>query len=210
VGYECERLRTQADDFYTDHAIKDKEDRVAALNDKIVTLPQRIVDAQNAYVTARADAIEENVDKIRVRQQEIGLLERLRTLGALTKENSDVHHAVWALSIFLVLVDSLPVLLKVWSGTTPYDRRVAGQLRLQEGIDRDGNQTESHRNSADQIVKRHQIAADSTAQRHKIDNEAEPTGRQLNMEQEKRIAARVTQLLGRDPASGAAGSTAEA
>jgi len=59
---------------------------------------------------------------------EIGLVERFNALNHLMTDSSVVAAAAWLLRFFFILIDCLPVLVKLASGATPYDRLVAGEL----------------------------------------------------------------------------------
>jgi len=55
-------------------------------------------------------------------------LDEERGLSALSSRNLFVRSAVWLVRLLLVLVDCLPVLAKMLSGTTTYDRLISHQL----------------------------------------------------------------------------------
>jgi hypothetical protein len=194
VGLECDRLRTQADDFYTDHKIKENQDQLAQLTASTAALPGRIAAAQTSFTAARDALIQQRLDEVRVAQQEIGLLERIRTLGQLAVENPHVRNAQGGLRLFLVLVDCLPVLLKFMTGFTAYDRRVAARVRVQERADQMANQTQSLANASAERANRLRIHAALAAVRR--GHATEPSaGAQPGAELEHLIATRTAQLL---------------
>ncbi|MDQ1743908.1 MAG: hypothetical protein QOE23_2247 [Pseudonocardiales bacterium] len=196
VGYECRRLRNQADTFYADHSIKKNQDELTRLNRDISSFPRRITAAQSRFTTVRDALIESKRKELIAGQKEIGLLERVRALGHLAAEDPHVRNAQWGLRVFLVLVDSLPVLLKYLSGVTPYDRRAAARIETQQRAGRNSDQTELLQNAAQEEAKRQQIRAVAAQQRqHPVGPAA---GSAPDLELERAIAARAAQLLRRD------------
>lgn len=55
----------------------------------------------------------------------IGLIERLEAIDSLSSSSAAVSVSAWLVRIFFVLIDCLPVLVKVSSGRTPYDEQAA-------------------------------------------------------------------------------------
>ena len=197
-GPACKDLRSQADDFYRDRSIQGNNELLGRINQQIKDRIETLANAQAAYTEKRGEVIETEVQKVRDRHQEIGLLERFRTLDELVSENGYVHTAQWGLRVFFIFVDALPVLLKVLGGTTAYDRLAAARVRVQEDNDRRANLTSSQRNSQAQDTERRRITADAAAQRRKIDDTALLAHSHASGERERRIDARVAQLLGEE------------
>lgn len=135
-GVNCKRLRDEADKYRADHNIDENGAKLKELDDQITALNTRLGDARNTYAKSVKDAIDEDLAEVRKRQGRVGLLERFRTLDELVSENGYVHITLWAIRIFFILVDALPVTLKVLSGNTSYDRIIAERLGRQERVEK--------------------------------------------------------------------------
>jgi hypothetical protein len=135
-GINCRRLRTEADQYRSDHHIDENGAKLKDLEDQINTLNTRLGDARNNYAAAVNTAIEKDLAEVKGRQGKVGLLERFRTLDELVSENGYVRVTQWAIRIFFILVDALPVILKVLTGTTSYDRIIDERLGRQERVEK--------------------------------------------------------------------------
>jgi hypothetical protein len=132
VGVNCKRLRGKADQFRTDNQIEDNGKKLVALNEKVKDLGDQIGVAQDRYGDEIKTAIDKDLALVAARQQKVGLLERFRALHALVGEDSYVAVTEWAIRVFFILVDALPVIIKVMSGRTPYDRMLEERVAAQE------------------------------------------------------------------------------
>jgi len=94
------------------------EQQTAKLGTESQTYSSDITSAINAKVEARAGS-----------QGRIGLLDRINALGELFAANAAIAAATILLGLFVLMVDCLPVLSKMMSGTTNYDRLVENRLR---------------------------------------------------------------------------------
>jgi hypothetical protein len=192
LGNECQQLREQAARYYVDHSIKQNQAQLARLNHDLATYPQRISAAQTRYTSVRDVLIESKRKELVAGQKEVGLLERVRALGHLAADDSNVRNAQWGLRIFLVLVDSLPVLLKYMNGFTMYDRRVAARLETQQRAGRLADQTELMRASAYADAGRRQIQEElARPRRQGVDR---TTRFAADLELERAVAARAAVL----------------
>ncbi|MEV4518460.1 DUF4407 domain-containing protein, partial [Dactylosporangium sp. NPDC049525] len=79
-----------------------------------------------------------------------------RTLDELVSENGYVRVTQWAIRIFFILVDALPVILKALSGNNSYDRLLAEKLAEQERVQRMRSGEELDRNAQWGDVVRHE------------------------------------------------------
>ncbi len=131
-GPNCRRLRGKVDEYRRDHRIDENTSALAALRTEIEKVTGRIGASGDAFAAARRDAIDARVAAAEERQKGLGLLERMRTLGHLTDENGYALAGEWALRIFLILIDALPVLVKFLSGFTTYDEIVADRLEQEK------------------------------------------------------------------------------
>lgn len=121
-GPECLAREREAADFRQTHPITDRATRLAGLETKITELTATLGDAQRNYRQDRDAEVQRQVAAEASHQGAIGLLERLRALDDLTTENGFLVAATWFIRGFLILVDCLPVLVKLLSGTTRYEQ----------------------------------------------------------------------------------------
>jgi uncharacterized protein DUF4407 len=84
-------------------------------------------DANNANAQTTA-AIKHRLAQETQVNAPIGLVERFDALSHLMAASGVIAAATWLLRLFFVLVDCLPVLVKLTSGATAYDRFVADEL----------------------------------------------------------------------------------
>jgi hypothetical protein len=136
VGFNCNRLRNEADQYRADHKIDENAKKLSDLNTRITALTNQLGTARNGYNTLINDAIEKDLAEVRGRQGRVGILERFRALDHLVSENAYVHVTLWAIRLFFIIVDALPVILKVLNGNTSYDRLLESKLSEQEEIQR--------------------------------------------------------------------------
>ena len=64
----------------------------------------------------------------------IGLLNRIDALGELASRSTVIAGGTVLLALFIIIVNCLPVLSKMMSGTTRYDKLAEGRLDLAEVI----------------------------------------------------------------------------
>jgi hypothetical protein len=124
VGDRCRRDRRDTDGFFATHRIAANTAKLSQLNGHISELRATLASADGDYQRAVNAEIENRVRAVRATYGPIGLLERLRALLELTAHNGFLLMATWFLRAFLILVDCLPVLIKLLGGTTAYDRLI--------------------------------------------------------------------------------------
>ncbi|GAA3301696.1 DUF4407 domain-containing protein [Dactylosporangium vinaceum] len=154
-GPNCKRLRGEADQYHRDHQIDENQAKLADLNKQITDAGGSLGDARNGYASVRDKAIETDLAAFKSRQGNVGLLERFRTLDELVSDNSYVSITQWAIRIFFIIVDALPVILKALSGTTAYDRLLGERVREQERIQKMRSDEAVDRSSRWSDVVRH-------------------------------------------------------
>jgi hypothetical protein len=199
-GPNCKRLRAQADQYRADHRINENNQRLAELNQNIADLTAEVGRQRTDAATEIAAGIKQRVEQFRKDQRtQIGLLERLRTLGVLVGENAYVFAAEWALRVFFVVVDSLPVLLKFLSGFTDYDALLADRLQRQNRAQRVVNETMRRDTVLREELARHQLIAEHAAARNKVEFDARIRHIDVDVLREDLIDRRAAYLLGDSP-----------
>lgn len=81
------------------------------------------------YATNISSAIDRLVTARKQQEGRIGLLNRIDALGELADAHFVIAAAAVLLGLFIIAVDCLPVLSKMMSGTTRYDRILEFRLR---------------------------------------------------------------------------------
>jgi hypothetical protein len=155
-----------------DHRIVENTTELGELRSAINALIVHIGAASNAFTADRKRAVDQRVALAGDAQLGMGLLERMRALGGLTSDNGYALAAEWAMRIFLIAIDSLPVMVKFLTGFTTYDAivadRLARQLRDQQAI----NDTQRWQVGMEQDLRRFEITQNLAAQRQRIHLEA--------------------------------------
>ncbi len=115
-------LETELDEAETAAAESRTAGSVAAL-----TSAQADIDAGMAELGLLQSEMEARRSEfLRFNDERTGLLARMEALDRITEENAVLASRFWALRIFVILIDSLPVLVKmmmVFSPPTMYERR---------------------------------------------------------------------------------------
>ncbi|WP_249999066.1 DUF4407 domain-containing protein [Actinoplanes sp. M2I2] len=199
VGPSCRRLRDTAEQYRTDHRIKENIDELAALESRIGALTGTIGKDADTFVAARKTMIAREVAEARDRQRDLGLLERMRTLGLITADNGYARAGEWALRIFLILIDSLPVLVKMLGGVTTYDQIVADRLSRQKRSQFEVNQALAERDSYGAKLLHESYLMQFRAGRERVRWEAMRERRAMDTAMHDEVERRTLQIIGEAP-----------
>jgi hypothetical protein len=123
-GPNCGRLRAEADQYARTHQIEHNVAVLAGLRTTIGRLQTQAANAAQRYERAVTSAIRAAVSEHRSNFKEIGLLERFEALHQISSRSLFLRLAVLFITLLFVAIDCLPVLVKMFSGTTHYDRIV--------------------------------------------------------------------------------------
>jgi hypothetical protein len=121
-GPNCETLRGQVASYRRDHRITENVAKLAAVRNQILTLSTSVATADRSYEKARHDAISAKVAEKRATFGPIGLLERFEALEKETSGNAFLRFARWFVTLVFIVLDCLPVLVKMMSRPTHYER----------------------------------------------------------------------------------------
>ncbi|MGW2397584.1 DUF4407 domain-containing protein [Kitasatospora sp. NPDC001664] len=88
--------------------------------------------AVRTYTEALNREITKAVEEKKATQGRIDLLDEVAALDRLGERNWVVRMTEWLARLVLIVLDCLPVLVKLMSGTTAYDRRLERQLAADE------------------------------------------------------------------------------
>ena len=170
-GAVCTRLRLEADRYRADHSMDANAAKLTELNNQLSTLAPKLSGAQGDYASAVDAAIRDDLDQVRARQRKGGVIERFRVLADLVSENGYVQVTQWAIRIFIVLVDALPVLLIALTGVSAYDRVMNERLSAQERIQRLRSAEEFDRHSHYGDLVRHETDLRYRARVEQVDEQ---------------------------------------
>jgi hypothetical protein len=156
-----------------------------SLNRQIGQLQSRVVLAVNNYNRLTAIRITALTAS---RKAELaksdGLLERLEALEEVTDAYPVLLISRWFVTIFLILFDSLPVLVKMMMGLTTYDRilraRLVARLQVAEGEINVG----VHASQTRLNLEREEVEAQADMRRARVDLETRIAAANLNAERE--------------------------
>lgn len=134
VGPNCLRDRQQEDSFESENDVGLWQRELDSLDAEIEQQSTAVGTQTQQYATAITNAVNAKVAVMQGDQGRIGLLNRIDALGQLIASNAAIAAATVLLGLFVLMVDCLPVLSKMMSGTTRYDRLVDGRLSTAESI----------------------------------------------------------------------------
>lgn len=147
-GPTCKRLRAEADQYREDLRISANTAKLGVLNDEITAAQAETANLQRAFEIAREKAIQADPVLAQLRGP-VGVLERYQALNDLVLTSSFALLAEWALRLLIVLVDSLPVLIRLLSGRTAYDQIVDQRAKLAHRTLREAADLEQQRAEAE-------------------------------------------------------------
>jgi hypothetical protein len=129
VGPNCTRDRQKADSFARTSDVAQLQSQVTRLDGKMAGQTITAKQQTQKYATNISGAIAKLVTTRKQQEGRIGLLNRIDALGELAAAHFVVAAAAVLLGLFIMAVDCLPVLSKMMSGTTRYDRLLEVRLR---------------------------------------------------------------------------------
>ncbi|MFI6496351.1 DUF4407 domain-containing protein [Nonomuraea typhae] len=150
-GPNCARNRAEADAFAEDSKIAANTATIATLNDRLTRLNTDLGASSTTYAGDLSAKIQQKVAERRAQQGHIGLLERLEALGVLKDGSAMLFVSIWLVTLFFIVIDVMPALVKFLSPTTTYDELVTQRLELRRRTQERANEVE---------LRRHMLAAD--------------------------------------------------
>ncbi|GIE88117.1 DUF4407 domain-containing protein [Actinoplanes regularis] len=198
-GPNCRRLRAQADEYRSDHRIPQNTKALADLRTRIEDLNRGVGVDADAFAEARKVAVAEKVSEARSRQATLGPLERMRMLGHLTDRNGYAQAGEWALRLFLILIDALPVLVKFLTGFTTYDEILSDRLRQRKHGELAVNKVLGGERALIAQLKQHSNDAQYRAVERRIQADGVRQLREVDAAIEREVDARADRLIGETP-----------
>lgn len=111
-----------------------KQAQLAAVQKTVGTLIQQTGAAQASFATELNSAIKRKVAARKADLGQIGIIDEWTALEQLSAQSAFVFFGHWLLVLVLLALDCLPVLAKLMSGSTAYDRLLADQIASDERI----------------------------------------------------------------------------
>jgi hypothetical protein len=201
VGYgrQClDRIR-DAETYARTHRIEENTDELAALRAEMATLDTTVERESKNFSDRLSDEIAERQKELRRHQGPIGLLERFDALDEMLQDDLSLQTKRWAIRIFLILVDSLPVVVKFFNGTTAYDRMVEVRKESQQRVFIEEARTGEHEVMVTFEVDRHAATCAARKRREQIDLDARTHAAEINARLDAQIKDLEMRLRGDPP-----------
>ena len=128
-GINCKRDRKNADDYAASHPIAAEQAALADLEKQIVDLQSEISTDQGTFRNQRDAAVNVQIAALPQVDAPIGLLERMGALAELGRSSFTLLIGIFLVRLLFITIDCLPVLMKVASGSTYYDKLVLSSLK---------------------------------------------------------------------------------
>jgi hypothetical protein len=194
VGPNCNRDRGQEDSFKKQNDVGKWQQQLNALDEAIQTQSTTIGNQLQDYSNGITQVINAKIAARTHSQGRIGLLDRIDALGELFASNVAIGAATVLVGLFILAVDCLPVLSKMMSGTTNYDRLVEGRLRSAEAIAATAIRVrERHSTGADEVAL-HAVEIQVRAQLEQIDQASRVERGRRDAEVDRKIAELTDEL----------------
>ncbi|MBH1935320.1 DUF4407 domain-containing protein [Streptomyces sp. AV19] len=134
VGDTCLRARAENDDYRTTSNITKYETELATLTEKSRTLAAKEETAGETYRPALDRAVAAKVRDHSRHLDDSGMLTRANALGAVAWSDWYAGFVAVVLHLLLLAVDALPVLVKLMSPSTAYDRLLTARLEATDRL----------------------------------------------------------------------------
>ena len=188
VGPNCDRDRQKADDFTHTSDVAALQAKVTSLDSEIAAQTVTASQQTQAYATNINDAVAQLVATKTSDEGRIGLLNRIDALGELAAKHFVIAAATVLLGIFIIVIDCLPVLSKMMSGTTRYDEILEYRLRAAAKMASEATRVSERRSTGRDEVFLHRIESEVREQRDRIDEASRVEKAMRDAEIDRRIA----------------------
>jgi hypothetical protein len=111
-----------------------KQAQLAAVQDTVGTLIQQTGAEQGSFATELNSAIQKKVAAKKADLGQVGIIDEWTALEQLSAQSAFVFFGHWLLVLVMLALDCLPVLAKLMSGSSAYDRLLADQIASDERI----------------------------------------------------------------------------
>jgi Domain of unknown function (DUF4407) len=188
IGPNCDRDRQQEAVFEAQNPVGQWQQQLNTLNLSIATQSATVGTQLQTYTDDITGAVNAKVAARTLSQGRIGLLDRIDALGELFASSPVIAVATVLLGVFVLLVDCLPVLSKMMSGITSYDRLVEGRLRSAEAIAAAAIHVRERRATGTDEVALHAVDVQIRAQLEQINDASRVERGRRDAEVDRKIA----------------------
>jgi Domain of unknown function (DUF4407) len=193
VGPNCIRDRQKADAFASTSDVGSLQAQATNLTTEIATQTATAGTQTQAYATNITDTVQRLVAIKKGQEGSIGLLNRIDALGELAAAHAVIAVATVLLAIFIITVDCLPVLSKMMSGTTLYDRLLETRLRVAERMAADAMKVNERRATSRDEIELNRIESRVHGELERIDEASRFERAQRDAELDGKIAQLATE-----------------
>ncbi|MFD8499449.1 DUF4407 domain-containing protein [Amycolatopsis sp. NPDC059657] len=201
-GPECLTREAEAQDFRRTHPITERSARLATLETRIAGLEGTKATSQQEYQRMRDAEVKRQVDEMAANQGPIGLLQRLTALDELTSANGFLVASSWFIRGFLILVDCLPVLVKLLGGVTRYEQLVEARASSAQKIYQEEVKTKELREMSNLEVEQHELRNAASVRLAASDSDRRWQDAQREVECERHISELAEQIKRRGQEGG--------
>ncbi|MET8083528.1 DUF4407 domain-containing protein [Micromonospora sp. NPDC005237] len=205
-GPLCRQRTADAEEFARTHPIAQNTTELAALRQRITVLEGRLGSAVSDFEKDRDAQIDGRVEEERSHQGPIGFLERLDALHTLSGQSFALGVATWAIRLFFVAVDCLPVVVKFFGGTSGYDELFKIRSAASQRIFAERVSTEERRAVEEYAAEQDDIDRRARMRRAEYDLSLQEHQVQLKARLGDAVSAYARDLL-RGRAGGSSGAT---
>jgi hypothetical protein len=188
VGPNCDRDRQKADSFTRTSDVAKLQAEVTSLENKIAAQTVTAAQQTQAYAANISSAITNLIATKKEQEGRIGLLNRIEALGELASAHPTIAVATVLLAIFIITVDCLPVLSKMMSGMTRYDKILERRLRIAERMAADAMKVAERQATSRDEIELNKIESQVRSELERIDEASRFERAKRDAELDRKIA----------------------
>jgi hypothetical protein len=188
VGPNCITDRQKANNFTSSSDVAELQSEATRLDSQIAGQTVTAGQQTQSYATNISNTIARLVATKKQEQGRIGLLNRIDALGELAAAHFVIAAAAVLLGIFIIVVDCLPVLSKMMSGTTRYDQILEFRLRIAERMAAEAMKVTERRATSRDEVELNKIESQVHAELDRIDEASRFDRAKRDAELDRKIA----------------------
>ncbi|MFP3988661.1 DUF4407 domain-containing protein [Streptomyces sp. E11-3] len=171
VSETCKRARADSSSYRTTSKIKKYESDLSSLNEKGRSLASRQNTADDIYQTALQGRIDGKTEQHAADLDDDGILTRAHALGAVAWSDWYAGFVALLLHALLLAVDAMPVLAKLMSGSTTYDRLLTRRFEAGGRFHADDLQVQHACAAMEHEVQRHRFNQETTDRMNRLEHQ---------------------------------------
>ncbi|MBN6053877.1 DUF4407 domain-containing protein, partial [Nonomuraea sp. RK-328] len=194
-GPRCREAYQAARDYRRDNGLVGKTEELAQIRREVQRMRGGVTAESTAYGAKVAAEIDKRLDALPVRSDPIGLLERKKALDELTGHDPFLLGFTWLLRLLLLLIDCLPVLVKIMGGTSVYDRLVDAENRKAERLHKEWIETEEDAEVGELALRRAEQGEIRRRRREQLDVDRRRAQAEARAQVRQMVNERTSELL---------------